>query len=101
MNSDVVCYMKILNMAADKALERGEESYSVNTDQLDYFPKDWESVYTYINENMLRLDNLYSVKEVDYDKTDDKWVDLFNYVRMGFAIMKIKGEENIGKRENT
>ena len=94
MNQYVKNEMDRLLLNADKALERGEEQYSIRTDQLDYFPKGWDSVYTYINENILRLHNLYGAKnihgELNYEKIEDKWIDLFNYVRMGYAVMQLR-----------
>ena len=90
MNVFISKEMGELLKKADKALERGEEQYSVKTDQLDYFPREWDSVFTYINENILRLHNLYAKRhdERNYEKIEDKWIDLFNYVRMGYAVME-------------
>ena len=88
MNQKIQEGMDELLLISNRALVRGEESYSQVTDQLDYFPMGWESVYTYINENLLRLANLYSADEPDVMKIMDKWIDLFNYVRMGYAVME-------------
>ena len=90
MNEEVWDTMKWFDSRGYKILKKGEESYSVVTDQLDYFPKGWDSVYTYINENLLRLDNLYNGDVYKHDKIEDKWIDLLNYVKMGYAVIRIR-----------
>ena len=61
-----------------------DPEYNRNRTFHDYFPKDFDSVFTYLNENILRLDSLMNAEKPDRHKVEEKFRDLLNYTQLGY-----------------
>ena len=61
-----------------------DPEYNRNRTFHDYFPKDFDSVFTYLNENILRLDSLMTAEKPDRHKVEEKFRDLLNYTQLGY-----------------
>ena len=61
-------------------------------DVLDYFPKGWNSCFTYLNENLLRLDSMIGGDKITEELLDEKFGDLLNYVQLSYVVMMHKLE---------
>ena len=93
MDKDVVVNMEVFLKEADRIMEERDENYNAIHNVREYFPKGWDSAYTYINEGLLRLDNMYSDKNHNPREVEDKWRDLFNYVRIAHAVMTVESDQ--------
>lgn len=97
MNAEYIKLMKVFTQLGEKVIEDRDKSFnSKEVDLLDYYPKGWNSVYTYINENLLRLDSMYEKGDVSKEQFDEKWIDLLNYVKIGYLVMSNR-DHNIKK----
>ena len=74
----------------------GSKNHDYNSGQvkiIDMFIFDEKSALTFINKHFLRLVSLYTSKqEPKNESLIDNWADLLNYVRMGYAVCKVKGK---------
>ncbi len=90
---------KLIGEMTDEADEllfgtKDEDYNSGNVDITDMFPFGWYSAYTFINKHLNRLLSLYSpgAKEPNHESVKDNWLDLLNYVRLGYAVIAASGE---------
>ena len=102
MNEEVrkrICEMT--DKADDLLFNLKDEDYnSGNIDITDMFPFGWYSAYTFINKHLNRLVSLYaSEKEPNFESIEDNWIDLLNYVRLGYAILHVRGELHAYEKE--
>lgn len=88
MDEKIVKIIQDFVSRAAEIIEEKDGEYNVERSVKDYFPKGWDSAYTYINENLTRLDSLHNGMMLDYKKIDEKWMDLLNYVLISYAVMK-------------
>ena len=87
---------EVIDLIVSKDLE-----YNATIDLLDYFPKGWNSCYTFISENLNRLDSMIS-SGYSYEKYSDKINDLLAYVMLSHLKLKDMNKQlNAKKRENT
>ena len=70
-----------------------DDEYNVNKDVMDYFPKGWDSCFTYLNENLNRLDSMILAGK-SFDEYSDKLRDLLAYT----LLTKIKLEDMNNKK---
>ena len=98
MNSEVKKLICDMTDEADELLfgTKDEDYNSGSVDITDMFPFGWYSAYTFINKHTNRLLSLYSpgAKEPNHESIKDNWLDLLNYVRLGYAILSANGELN-------
>lgn len=88
MNEEYRDSMERLYDRALSDMEAADKRYNrFGTDMMDYFPKGWESCYTYINENLLRLDNAVQRGGPSGNiwEVQEKFKDLLSYVLIAYA----------------
>lgn len=67
----------------------------------DYFPCGWESCYTYINENLLRIHSLMYSGKMTKEMFEEKFGDLLNYVIISHTVMFYKQGYDENARAST
>ena len=77
-------HMRIFCQNARNMMVANNHKYNNGRTFHAYFPKDWDSVFTYLNENLLRLDSLMSGEKIVIDDIQEKFDDLINYVQLGY-----------------
>jgi hypothetical protein len=95
MNSESEYFIKLITKNADDVVfGKKDHDYNsiggVKVDLLDYY-KDWplEGMLHDINRKVLRLKSiLLSGREPDNESVEDNFMDLLNYVRIGYAVYK-------------
>jgi len=96
MNDEVRKKIAEMTDEADALLfgSKDQDYNSGSVDISDMFPFGWYSAYTFMNKHLNRLLSLYSpnAKEPNHESIKDNWLDLLNYVRLGYAILSVKGE---------
>ena len=75
--------MSFYKTSMDVMVAKNSE-YNQSKDFHAYFPKDWDSVFTYLNENLLRLDSIMCSNKPDRHKVEEKFRDLLNYTQLGY-----------------
>ena len=91
-----------LTAKADKLLF-GSKSHDYNSGEVgmeDMFPCGFYSAYTFIYQKLMRLKSLYEADgDPRHESVEDNWVDLLNYVRMSYAVIKFLEVEDNAKEE--
>ena len=102
MNDEVRKKIAEMTDEADALLfgSKDQDYNSGSVDISDMFPFGWYSAYTFMNKHLNRLVSLYaSEKEPNFESIEDNWVDLLNYVRLGYAILHVRGELHAYEKE--
>lgn len=84
MREEYVKSMEGLIAKARKSMADNDWKYNTRHDMLEYFPKDWASCYTYILENLNRLDSLHA-STAPAHMIREKFTDLLSYVLLSYA----------------
>ena len=94
--------IKWLTAQADKLLF-GSKSHDYNSGDVgmeDMFPCGFYSAYTFIYQKLMRLKSLYEADgDPKHESVEDNWIDLLNYVRMSYAVIKFLEVDNNAKEE--
>ena len=66
----------------------------------DMFPCGFYSAFTFIYQKLMRLKSLYEAGgDPKHESIEDNWMDLMNYVRMSYAVLKYLEEDFNAKKE--
>lgn len=91
MNKDMEAYIKAITKDADNIIF-GSKNHDYNNGGIeleDYFPYGVFSAITFINKHLKRLESLYNAGvDPQNESIKDNWMDILNYVRIGYAISK-------------
>ena len=103
MNSEIEDRIKRFTKRGDDLLF-GTKDHDYNSggiDVIDYYPYGVWSAITEINRKVLRLMSLYGGdKKPQNESLEDTWVDLLNYLRIGYAItMHLEAKEMPKKKK--
>jgi len=85
-------YMEVIMQlfeSCKEVLKERDQSFNKSTiDVIDYFPRGWDSCYTYLNENLLRLESLIE-SGAPQPLVEEKFVDLINYVALSYLVVAV------------
>ena len=81
----------------------GSKSHDYNSGSVgmeDMFPCGFYSAFTYIYQKLMRLRSLYEAdKEPLNESVEDNWMDLLNYIRMSYSVLKFLKEDYDAEEE--
>ena len=102
IDKDIEENIKKMTAKADKLLF-GSKSHDYNSGEVgmeDMFPCGFYSAYTFIYQKLMRLKSLYEADgDPKHESVEDNWIDLLNYVRMSYAVIKFLEVEDNAKEE--
>lgn len=83
MDKEIIEFMNRKYKIALAGMIKKDREYNNGHAPMSYMPKGWASCYTYLNENICRMDSLMEVHEDNPDEIEaifwDKWMDLLVY----------------------
>lgn len=102
MDKNIEKSLREITASADKLLF-GSKSHDYNSGEVgmeDMFPCGFYSAFTFIYQKLMRLKSLYEADgDPRHESVEDNWIDLLNYVRMSYAVIKFLEEEDNDKKE--
>lgn len=102
MDKNIEKSLREITAEADKFLF-GSKSHDYNSGEVgmeDMFPCGFYSAFTFIYQKLMRLKSLYEADgDPRHESVEDNWIDLLNYVRMSYAVIKFLEEEDNDKKE--
>ena len=102
MDKKIELYIRDLTERGDEILF-GSKSHDYNSGSVgmeDMFPCGFYSAFTFIYQKLMRLKSLYeSGGKPQNESLEDNWMDLLNYVRMSYAVIKYLEEDYDAKEE--
>ena len=102
MDKNIEKSLREITAEADKLLF-GSKSHDYNSGEVgmeDMFPCGFYSAYTFIYQKLMRLKSLYEADgDPRHESVKDNWIDLLNYVRMSYAVIKFLEVEDSDKKQ--